>query len=81
MFVKSAASRVTLSKGGMMDKPRDQAVKPRKCPICQGTGFVRGEVCFCITGKNPENMPDLPDGWADIFGDIFHHKGDERGRK
>jgi hypothetical protein len=41
--------------------------KPRKCPICQGTGFAKGEICPCITGKGL----DLPDGMPDIFKDIF----------
>lgn len=48
------------------------------CPVCKGTGFMNGELCFCITGKKTKEMPDLPEGWGDIFGDIFHDKGDER---
>jgi len=52
-----------------------------KCPICQGTGFANGKLCICITGKKPEGMPDLPDGWADIFEDIFHYKGDKKETK
>jgi len=55
--------------------------KKPKCPICGGTGFVNGEICFCITGKKPDNLPDLPDVLKDIFGDLFHHKGDETGVK
>jgi hypothetical protein len=44
------------------------------CPICQQTGFHNGEICSCITGKKPENVPDLPEGWDKIFGDIFKPK-------
>jgi len=42
----------------------------RYCTICQGTGFHRGQICICITGKSDE----LPKEFKDIFGDIFRGK-------
>ena len=48
--------------------------KKPTCPICRGTGFVKGKICFCITGKQPEGMPDVPD----FLKDIFRGKDDEK---
>jgi hypothetical protein len=50
----------------------------RKCPICQGTGFHDGQICPCITGKKPDGLPEIPDCFKDIFGDIWEGKHDER---
>ena len=57
-----------------MDKPRNGAAKPRNyCPICQGSGFRDGQICPCITGEGV----DLPEGWSDIFGNIFNTKNNK----
>jgi len=42
----------------------------RSCTICHGTGFYKGQICTCITGKRDE----LPEEFQDIFGDIFRVK-------
>ncbi len=39
------------------------------CPICQGTGFAKGDICICIKG-----LGDDKDGLSvikDLFGDLF----------
>ena len=59
-----------------MDRNTNEEV-PRRCPICQNTGFRDGQICPCIAGKGI----DLPEGWADIFGDAFHHKSAEKEEK
>jgi hypothetical protein len=54
--------------------------KSKPCPICQGTGFANGKLCPCVTGEKP--AVDLPEGWQDIFGDIFSAtKGKKKGGK
>ena len=40
--------------------------KNKQCPICQGTGFVKGEICTCISGKLPKGN-DIPDFLKDLF--------------
>ena len=29
------------------------------CPICQGTGFRKGQICPCITGKKDRDVPKI----------------------
>ena len=49
--------------------------KKRTCPFCRGTGFDKpGHLCICVGTKKDAKgdfAPDLPEGWKDIFGDIF----------
>ncbi len=52
-----------------------------KCPICQGTGFAKGKICRCITGKKPEGLPDMPDLFKDIFGGGWDVGGGWDGKK
>ncbi len=42
--------------------------KKEKCPICDGTGFYHGKVCICISGEKDKAMPDLPEGFEELFG-------------
>jgi hypothetical protein len=44
-----------------------------KCPICKGTGFMKGKICVCISGKSEpiEYLMDLPEDWDEIFGNLF----------
>jgi hypothetical protein len=44
------------------------------CPICKGTGFVKGKICSCISGKP---KMDLPEGLGDVFGDFFRKPKDK----
>lgn len=39
------------------------------CNLCQNTGFYRGAICSCITGK-----AEIPDELKRMFGDIFGDK-------
>lgn len=53
--------------------------KEIKCLICKGTGFSKtGEICCCITGKNP--LGEMPDFLKDIFGGFDDKKGGSYGR-
>jgi len=38
----------------------------KKCPFCHGTGFDKGKICSCITGK-----PEISKELRDFFGGIF----------
>jgi hypothetical protein len=42
--------------------------KKPKCRICDDTGFYRGKICPCITGKNTGNVPPI---FSDIFAGLW----------
>jgi hypothetical protein len=44
--------------------------KKPKCRICDDTGFFKGAICVCISGKGDPNT----DAIKDLFGDIFRDK-------
>lgn len=49
------------------------------CTICKGTGFVKGKLCSCITGeKKRKNYGELPEGWAEMFGDLLNTPRDKK---
>ena len=55
--------------------------KKDKCPICQGTGFAKGGICLCITGKLPDGLPDFMDVFCDIFATTKDPSGGKRSGK
>lgn len=54
----------------------------RKCVLCNGTGFYKGNICECISNKRMKDSlegiknSDLPDCIKDLFSAF-----DERGGK
>ena len=47
----------------------DKMEEKFECPICQGTGFAKGDICICIKG-----LGDDQEGLSaikDLFGDVF----------
>ena len=34
-------------------------IRDSKCPICKGTGFDKGKICVCISGKDTFNKDGL----------------------
>jgi hypothetical protein len=44
-------------------------MEDEKCPICKGTGFIKGKICVCISGETKDI--GLPEGWDEIFGNLF----------
>ncbi len=53
-------------------------MKDKVCPICKGTGFVKGKLCSCITKKSDFSSFDLPEGWAEMFGDLLNTPRDKK---
>ena len=39
------------------------------CPICQGTGFAKGDICICIKGLGDKDDPFS--AIKDLFSDLF----------
>jgi hypothetical protein len=48
--------------------------KKPKCRICDDTGFFKGAICVCITGKGKTDF-------GDIFGDLFGRTMDNLNKK
>jgi len=42
------------------------------CPICKGIGFLNGNICTCITGKNANVPPEIWKIFEPIFGADFY---------
>jgi len=57
-----------------MEEDRTKSVNAPKCPICQGAGFYRGQICTCIKGKDSDIPKEFRDIFGDVFGDIFGDK-------
>jgi hypothetical protein len=49
-----------------------------ECPICQGTGFSKGDICICIKGLGGDKDDPLA-ALKDLFGDVF--RGPKSGAK
>lgn len=51
----------------------------RKCHICQGTGFHKGNICVCISNKG--RAQDIPDFLKDLFRGVDEDTKDAKDRR